>query len=173
MSKLMDYNFPDNLQYIFLEPNSFFWIKKAQIDNQREDLVLELGFPEIITKNLVKGQLKFGFRSEKLRLREKKVFLRMLTRNKLFEFLSPFNCDWIINPNLKNNDFRFLDHPNEEFIIKCFNFEDKGNLELLLKNKFELEQIISRLEEKGMFNDCSSCPDLFQGSITRRKDSSN
>lgn len=169
MSKLKDYNYPDQLKYIILEPYSFFWVKKISEDDQRKGLILELGFPEIITKNLVKDKLKFGFRSENLQLRKNKPFLRLLAKNKMFEFLAPFKCNWSINPNIKNNNFRFLDFPYEEYIIKCFNIENQDIIDTLLKNISELDQEILISLEKDLFKDCIECPDIFQGSITRRK----
>ena len=168
MTKIDDYKLPSDLKYVFIDPISFFWVKKQKDANQEGETAYLLGFPELITKNLNKNQLKFSFRSETLLLRENKPFLRLLTKNKLFEFLSPWKSDWTINPDIKSNNFSFLNHPYEEYIIKCFDFEDYNKIESLFKSINELEQPISKILEKGSFNDCKNCPDLFQGSIMRR-----
>ena len=168
MTNISDYKFPSDLKYIFIDPISFFWIKKQVNVNQGGKTIYLLGFPEIITRNLNKDQLKFGFRSENLLLRENKPFLRLLTKNKLFEFLSPWKSNWTINPKIKNNIFSFLDHPYEEYIIECFDFEDQNKIESLFKSADELERPVSKILEKSSLNDCKDCPDLFQGSIVRR-----
>ena len=171
MDKMSKFKFPSDLNYIFIEPISFFWVKKVLEGQENNELVLKLGFPELITANLVKSQLKFGFRSENLNLREGKPFLRLLTKNKLFEFIAPFKCAWSINPKIKNNDFSFLENPYEEYVIKCFNIENPNRINSVLKSIQDLEKDLSSIIKKEVFEDCKDCPDLFQGSVVRRMNS--
>ena len=168
MATITEFEFPDELQYIFIDPISFFWVKRQLNPANTENQSLLLGFPEIITKNFNKDQLKFDFRSETLYLRENKPFLRLLTKNKLFEFVAPWKSQWQINPEIKNNLFTFLDQPYDQYIIKCSNFEDESKITQVLRPITELEDKIRLLLEKDMFSDCKDCPDLFQGSIKRR-----
>ena len=168
MSKLIDYEFPSDLEYIFIDPITFFWVKRQTTPEPAGKHFLYLGFPELITKNFTHTQLKFGFRSEKLSLRENKPFLRLLTKNKLFEFLAPWKSNWQINPEIKNNNYFFVDNPYDQYIIQCTNFEDISKVEKTLKPFSEIEEQIKKLLEKDPFSDCRDCPDLLQGSITRR-----
>lgn len=168
MKQFKGFPFPENLQYIFIEPVSLFWAKELPPEKGNSSKSIILGFPELITSNLKKNELKFTFRTEKLNLRANKPFLRLLTRNKMFEFLSPWKCKFEINPEIKNNDFSFLDYPYDQYIIKCFDIEDEKDPEKMFTPIKSLEQSINKLIEQESYNDCKNCPDLFETSVTRR-----
>ena len=166
MTNYEDYFIPDELKYIFIEPISFFWAKKI-IDQQTNELQsIIIGFTELMTKNLKKNELKFNFRSENLPLRLHKPFLRLLTRNKYFEFLSPWKCEWKINPELKN--LSFIDYPYEHYIIECYNLTPKDDVEKQLQPKRNFDSQIKYIIAKELFKDCKDCPDFLQSSATRR-----
>ncbi len=167
MTRFQDYNFPDNVKYIFLHPNSFYWVKESTAE-QNGKKVLLLGFPDALTKNLDKDNVKLTFRSENLSLRENKPFLRLLTQNKLFDFIAPWKSDWKINAKLLNHDYSFIDQPYDHYIIKCFNFRNETEIDSILKSISELNGALEKLLEKDIFGDCKSCPDFLQSSITRR-----
>lgn len=167
MPKLTDYTFPDDLKYIFIEPNSLYWVKES-IDKSTGEKIVYIGFPDLITKNFDTKKVKLAFRSENLLLREKKPFLRLLTSNKLFEFEAPWKSGWNINPELVNNNYSFIDEPYEHFIIKCYNIVKPSGIDSVLRTISELGGALERLVQKDVFGNCSDCPDLTQGFITRR-----
>ena len=168
MDQINGFSFPENLHYIFIDPVSLFWVKEVPEDQNNHGKCYVLGFPELITNNLKKNELKFTFRTEKLNLRANKPFLRLLTRNKMFEFLSPWKCKFEINPEIKNNDFSFLDYPYDQYVIKCFDIEDTQEPEKRLTTIDNLEKAVKKLIEKESYNDCKDCPDFFETSVTRR-----
>ena len=170
MANYNGYFLPDNLQYIFIEPVSFYWVKKLFNASTNELQSIQLGFTELITKNLKKNELRFNFRSENLQLRGHKPFLRLLTRNKYFEFLSPWKCSWSINPDLKNSSF--IDHPYENYVIECHTFDSSESMDSQIKLQTELFSQITKLLEKDVFADCKDCPDFLQSTVTRRLNNS-
>lgn len=166
MTNYDEYFIPDDLKYIFIEPISLFWAKKVTNPQTQELQSIKIGFTELMTKNLKKDELRFNFRSENLPLRLHKPFLRLLTRNKYFEFLSPWRCEWTINPELKN--LSFIDHPYEHHIIECHNFAPKDDVEKQLQPKGNFDSQIKSMIAKELFKDCKDCPDFLQSSATRR-----
>lgn len=166
MAQISNYDFPTDYKYIFIEPISLFWAKREENKNQSAKSSILLGFTELMTKTLNHNELKFTFRSESLMLRKNKPFLRLLTKNKMFEFLSPWKCDWEINPMIKQNDFSFLDYPYNQYVIKCFNIQ--GNVDEPLTDLPMVEHEITKIIDKESFKDCKDCPDFFQSSVTRR-----
>jgi hypothetical protein len=162
-----NYFFPDDLKYIFCLPDSIFWVKKDLSDENSNNLTILLGLTELNTIGF-ENQIKFTFRSENLPLRENKAFLRILTANKLFDIVSPWKSRFIINPEIKDDNQKFLQNPYNHWLIKCFEFADENVVLDQLSLIFNLESNIKQLIEKNIFKDCKECPDLFQSSVTRR-----
>ena len=168
MVKIGSFYFPDDLHYIFIGPISFYWVKKITDPENTNHPMILLGFTELLTKNLNKNEIRLNFRSENLGLRLKKPFVRLLTKNKYFEFLSPWKSSFQINPSLKSS---FIAAPYENYILKCFDFEQSLDFTPLFQTIEDFSQDVLKMIEKETFKDCKECPDLFQSSITRRMDS--